>query len=50
MKIRWSPMAVSDLESIREYIARDSPSEQNQGYCVLISLVEGRRSLLVAST
>jgi addiction module RelE/StbE family toxin len=26
MKIRWSPTAVSDLESIREYIARDSPS------------------------
>jgi addiction module RelE/StbE family toxin len=26
MKIRWSPTAVSDLESIREYIARDSPT------------------------
>ena len=26
MKIRWSPTAVSDLESIRDYIARDSPS------------------------
>jgi addiction module RelE/StbE family toxin len=25
MKIRWSPTAISDLESIREYIARDSP-------------------------
>jgi hypothetical protein len=24
--------------------------EQNQGYCSLISIVEGRRSLLVAST
>jgi hypothetical protein len=24
--------------------------EQNQGYCSLISLVEGRRSLMVAST
>jgi addiction module RelE/StbE family toxin len=26
MIIRWSPTAVSDLESIRDYIARDSPS------------------------
>jgi toxin ParE1/3/4 len=26
MKIRWSPTAVSDLKSIRDYIARDSPS------------------------
>jgi toxin ParE1/3/4 len=26
MKIRWSPTAVSDLESIRDYIAKDSPS------------------------
>jgi len=26
MKIRWSPTAVSDLESIREYIARDNPT------------------------
>jgi toxin ParE1/3/4 len=26
MKIRWSPIAVSDLESIRDYIARDHPS------------------------
>ena len=26
MKVRWSPTAVSDLESIRDYIARDSPS------------------------
>ena len=26
MKIRWSPTAVSDLKSIREYIARDSPT------------------------
>jgi addiction module RelE/StbE family toxin len=26
MKIRWSPTAVSDLESIREYIAKDKPS------------------------
>jgi toxin ParE1/3/4 len=25
MIIRWSPTAVSDLESIRDYIARDSP-------------------------
>src|ERR1017187_301532 len=25
MKIRWSPTAVSDLKSIREYIAKDSP-------------------------
>jgi plasmid stabilization system protein ParE len=25
MKILWSPTAVSDLESIREYIARDYP-------------------------
>ena len=25
MKIRWSPTAVSDLESIREYIAHDCP-------------------------
>ena len=24
MKIRWSPTAVSDLESIRDYIANDS--------------------------
>jgi len=24
MKIRWSPTAVSDLESIRDYIAQDS--------------------------
>jgi hypothetical protein len=28
----------------------DGELEQNQGYCSLISLVEGRRSLLVAST
>jgi toxin ParE1/3/4 len=26
MKIRWSLTAISDLESVREYIARDSPS------------------------
>jgi toxin ParE1/3/4 len=26
MKVRWSPTAVSDLESIRDYIAKDSPS------------------------
>jgi toxin ParE1/3/4 len=26
MKIRWSPTAVSDLEAIRDYIARDSPA------------------------
>jgi addiction module RelE/StbE family toxin len=26
MKIRWSPTAVADLESIRDYIAKDSPS------------------------
>jgi len=26
MKIRWSPTAVSDPESIREYIAKDNPS------------------------
>jgi addiction module RelE/StbE family toxin len=26
MRIRWSPTAVSDLESIRDYIAQDSPS------------------------
>ena len=26
MKIRWSPTAVSDLESIRDYIAKDSPA------------------------
>jgi toxin ParE1/3/4 len=26
MKIRWSPTAVSDVKSIREYIARDSPA------------------------
>jgi addiction module RelE/StbE family toxin len=26
MKIRWSPTAVSDLKSIREYIASDNPT------------------------
>ena len=26
MIIHWSPTAVSDLETIRDYIARDSPS------------------------
>ena len=26
MTIRWSPTAVSDLEAIRDYIAKDSPS------------------------
>jgi len=26
MKIRWSPTAISDLESIRDYVARDNPS------------------------
>ncbi len=26
MRIRWSPTAVSDLASIREYIAEDSPA------------------------
>jgi addiction module RelE/StbE family toxin len=26
MKIRWSPTAISDLESIRGYIAKDSPA------------------------
>jgi addiction module RelE/StbE family toxin len=26
MKIRWSPTAISDLESIRGYIARDNPA------------------------
>jgi toxin ParE1/3/4 len=26
MKIRWSPTAVSDLESIREYIAKENPT------------------------
>lgn len=25
MKIRWSPTAISDVESIRDYIAQDSP-------------------------
>jgi toxin ParE1/3/4 len=26
MKIRWSPTAVTDLKSIRDYIAKDSPA------------------------
>jgi toxin ParE1/3/4 len=26
MKIRWSPTAIADLEAIRDYIAKDSPS------------------------
>jgi toxin ParE1/3/4 len=26
MKIRWSPTAISDLESIHDYIAEDSPT------------------------
>jgi plasmid stabilization system protein ParE len=26
MKIQWSSTAVADLESIREYIANDSPT------------------------
>jgi plasmid stabilization system protein ParE len=26
VKILWSPTAISDLESIREYIALDSPA------------------------
>ena len=26
MKILWSPTAISDLESIRDYIAQDSPT------------------------
>ncbi len=26
MKIRWSPTAVADLQSIRDYIAQDRPS------------------------
>lgn len=26
MKLLWSPTAVSDLQSIRDYIARDNPS------------------------
>ncbi len=26
MKIRWSPTAISDLESIRSYIAKDNPA------------------------
>jgi addiction module RelE/StbE family toxin len=26
MKIRWSPTAVTDIESIRDYIACDSPT------------------------
>ena len=26
MRIRWSPTAVSDLESIRSYIAEDNPT------------------------
>jgi len=26
MKIQWSSTAVTDLESIREYIAKDSPT------------------------
>lgn len=26
MKIQWSPLAISDLKSIREYIAHDSPA------------------------
>jgi plasmid stabilization system protein ParE len=26
MKIRWSPTAVADIETIRDYIAKDSPS------------------------
>jgi len=26
MKIRWSPTAISDIESIRDYITQDSPS------------------------
>ena len=26
MKIRWSPTAISDVESIRDFIAQDSPS------------------------
>jgi addiction module RelE/StbE family toxin len=26
MKISWSPTAISDLESIRDYIARDNAS------------------------
>jgi toxin ParE1/3/4 len=26
MKVRWSPTAVSDLESIRDYIAGDNPT------------------------
>ena len=26
MKVHWSPTAVSDLQSIRDYIAQDSPT------------------------
>jgi toxin ParE1/3/4 len=26
MKVRWAPKAISDLESIRDYIAQDSPA------------------------
>jgi toxin ParE1/3/4 len=26
MKVRWSPTAVADLQSIRDYIAKDSPT------------------------
>jgi toxin ParE1/3/4 len=30
MKIQWSPAAIADLESIRAYIANDSPRAANR--------------------
>jgi len=36
--------------SIAGDVSTDVALEQNQGYCSLIQIVKGRRSLLVAST
>jgi toxin ParE1/3/4 len=44
MKIRWSPTAVSDLVSIRDYIAQDSPSAARKISQVIKKSVERLRS------
>jgi toxin ParE1/3/4 len=44
MKIRWSPTALSDVVSIREYIAQDSPRAAQKVSRTIRDAVERLRS------
>lgn len=39
-RIVWSPLAVDDLESLRDYIARDSPAAAHRVALKIVNTVE----------